>query len=393
MPKITQELSALHVKRLDKPGLHSVGVVPGLHLQITESGARSWILRATVGGKRRDIGLGGYPGVTLAQARERAREAREHIRQGIDPVEHRKQLQDALRASRASRMTFDDAAVKCIASKRHEFRNPKHTAQWTATLNAYASPVVGSMPVADIELSHIVRILEPIWTTKTETATRLRGRIETVLAWATVHGYRSGDNPARWKGHLDAVLAKPGKVRRVTHHKALPVGEMGAFMRDLRQREGMAARALEFAILTAARSGEVRGATWNEVDLQARVWTVPANRIKAGREHRVPLSSVAVKLLESLPRLSDFVFAAPRGGQLSDMSLSAVMKRMGSAGVPHGFRSTFRDWCAEHTNCSREVAEMALAHVIENKTEAAYRRGDLLEKRAELMQAWAEFCG
>lgn len=392
MPKKARELSAIEVKRLWLPGVHAVGGVAGLQLRITDTGAASWVLRAVVAGKRRDIGLGGYPDVTLAQARERAREAREKIFKGIDPVAERKRLQDELRAVRASMMTFDAAAEKCIAAKRHEFRNPKHTAQWSTTLTKYASPVVGNMPVSDIELHHIIRILEPIWTTKTETASRLRGRIEAVLAWATVHGYRSGDNPARWKGHLDAVLAKPGKIRRVQHHQALPVAEMGAFMRDLRARQGMAARALEFVILTAARSGEVRGATWDEIDLQAKLWTVPENRIKAGREHRVPLSDDAVKLLEALPRLSDYVFAAPRGGQLSDMSLSAVLKRMGVEGVPHGFRSTFRDWCAEQTNYPREVAEMALAHAIGDKVEAAYRRGDLMAKRTRMMAEWAKFC-
>lgn len=393
-PKKAKELTALEVKRLTKPGLHAVGGVAGLYLQVTHSGARSWILRATVGKRRRDIGLGGYPDVPLAQAREKAREARELIKQGIDPVEQRKAARTALIAAQASRITFDQAAARFLSSKRHEFKNAKHAAQWESTLKTYASPIIGRLPVSEVELPHIVEILEPIWTTKTETASRLRGRIEAVLAWATVAGYRSGDNPARWKGHLDAVLPKPSKVAKVKNHRALPIDDMGAFMVALRKREGMAAKALEFLILTAARSGEVRGATWDEIDLKAKVWTIPAERMKAGKEHRVPLSDPAVALLEALPRLagSPYVFPSARGGMLSDMALSALMKRMAVDAVPHGFRSTFRDWCAERTNYPREVAEMALAHTISDKVEAAYRRGDLFEKRRRLMADWARFC-
>lgn len=393
-PKKAKELTALEVKRLAKPGLHAVGGVAGLYLQVTPSGARSWILRATVGSKRRDIGLGGYPDVTLAQAREKAREARDLIARGVDPVEQKKAARTALRLAQAAEISFDEAARQFLATKRHEFKNPKHAAQWESTLQTYASPIIGRLPVAEIALPHIVQILEPIWTTKTETASRLRGRIEAVLAWATVAGYRSGDNPARWKGHLDAVLPKPSKVAKVKNHRALPIDDMGAFMVALRKREGMAAKALEFLILTAARSGEVRGATWDEIDLKAKVWTIPAERMKAGKEHRVPLSDPAVALLEALPRLagSPYVFPSARGGMLSDMALSALMKRMAVDAVPHGFRSTFRDWCAERINYPREVAEMALAHTISDKVEAAYRRGDLFEKRRRLMADWARFC-
>ena len=393
MPKKAKELSPLEVRRITRPGMHAVGGVAGLLLQITPSGATSWILRAKVGEKRRDIGLGGYPDVTLNMARDKAREARELIAKGIDPVEQRKAARAQLISAQAKALTFDEAADKLHKSKSQEFRNEKHAAQWISTLKTYASPVIGSLPVADVELAHIVKILEPIWTTKTETATRLRQRIEAVLAWATVSGFRKGDNPARWKGHLDAVLPKPGKVAKVEHYKALPIDAMPGFMVELRKREGIAARALEFAILTAARSGEVRAATWDEIDLDKRVWTVPGDRMKAGKEHRVPLSESAVKLLASLPRIADnnLVFPAPRGGVLSDMTISAVMKRMEVDAVPHGFRSTFRDWCAERTNYPHEVAEMALAHTIKSKTEKAYRRDDLLPKRARMMQEWANF--
>lgn len=394
MPKKARELSAIEVRRLTRPGTHPVGGVDGLLLRVSPTGARSWILRTMVGGKRRDVGLGGYPDVPLAQAREQARELRQKIREGVDPVAERQAAKDALRAAHASRITFDQAAKRCIAAKRHEFRSAKHAKQWEATIAAYASPVIGALPVGAVELSHIVTILEPIWTTKTETATRLRQRIEAVLAWATVGGYRSGENPARWKGHLDAVLPKPRKVKKVRHHKAVPWQEVGQFVADLRDRQGMAARALEFAILTAARSGEVRGATWDEVDLRARVWTVPASRIKAGKKHCVPLSDEAVALLEALPRITgcNYVFPAVRGGSLSDMSLSAVMKRMGVDAVPHGFRSTFKDWCRSRTSYADEVSELALAHVNNDATRAAYARDELLPQRQRLMAEWGRFC-
>lgn len=393
MPKKAKELSATEVRRLDKPGLYAVGGVAGLQLQVTQTGARSWILRTLVGSKRRDIGLGGFPDVPLAQAREKAREMKEQIKQGIDPVEARKAARDELRAAQAKHVTFDQAAQRFLANKAKEFSNAKHAAQWKSTLDTYASPVIGKLPVDRIELGHVVQVLEPIWDSKTETATRVRGRIESVLAYATASGFREGDNPARWRGNLDAVLPKPRKLTKVKHHRALPYEQMPDFMIELRKREGTAARALEFAILTAARSGEVRGAQWAEIDLEAKTWTIPGERMKAGKEHTVPLSAAAVKLLEALPRLegNNYVFPAPRGGELSDMALSGVTRRMGVDAVPHGFRSTFRDWCAEHTNYPNEVAEMALAHTINNAVERAYRRGDLLLKRTRMMADWAKF--
>lgn len=393
MPKKARELSAVEVRRLGKPGYHAVGGVSGLLLQVTRSGAKSWILRFRLGGGRRDLGLGPFPDVTLAQARDRAREARDQIVHGIDPVEARREVRATMLAQQAKALTFDEATQKFLATKAKEFRNPKHAKDWPSSLRRYASSIMGNLPVAQIELAHVVSVLDPIWTTKTETATRVRGRIEAVLNWATVSGYRSGPNPAQWKGNLDAVLGKPGKLKDVKHYRALAIKDTPGFLEDLRKREGVAARALEFIVLTAARSGEVRGATWSEIDFDARTWTVPGSRMKAGREHVVPLCADAVTLLESLPRHAtcDYVFASPRLGQLSDMSISAVMRRMKVDAVPHGFRSTFRDWCSECTNYPHEVAESALAHTITNAVERAYRRGDLLGKRRSLMDDWCRF--
>lgn len=395
MARKAAELGALAVQRLSQPGLHFVGGVAGLALQVKTTAARSWILRATVGGKRRDIGLGGFPDVTLAQAREKARAVREQVRQGVDPVAERRAAIGRLRAEQAAAMTFEKASKTYVEAHEASWRNPKHAQQWRSTLEQYAYPVMGAALLRDIELRHVMAVLSPIWQEKTETASRLRGRIERVLDWATVCGHREGPNPARWKGHLDKLLARPAKIATIEHHAALPVAEMGDFMARLRKAEGIGARALEFAILTAARSGEVRGATWSEIDLDDAVWTVPAERMKAGREHRVPLTPAAILLLKALPRMagSDYVFVAARGGRLSDMTLTAVLRRMGVDAVPHGFRSTFRDWAAECTNHAREAAEMALAHTIENKVEAAYRRGDLFEKRRAMMEDWAGFCG
>jgi integrase len=394
MPKKARELAALEVSRLKEPGRYPVGGVAGLCLKVAPSGARSWVLRIVIGGKRRDAGLGGFPDVPLALARDKARIARDEVERGVDPIAQRAAAYSAMMAARGAEITFAQASEKFIEAKAHEWVNAKHAAQWLSTLSTYAFPIVGKLQVRDVTLAHVVKILEPIWTTKTETATRLRGRIENVLDWATVRGYRQGDNPARWKGHLDKILPKPSKVSKVEHHSAVPVEQIGTFIAALRQQNGIAARALEFVALTAARSGEVRGALWSEIDLHNEVWIIPGNRMKAGREHRIPLSSSALSVLASLPRYSDndIVFVAPRGGILSDMSLTAVMRRMDVDAVPHGFRSSFRDWAAERTNYPREVAEMALAHAIQSKVEAAYRRGDLFEKRSRMMRDWADFC-
>lgn len=394
MPKKAAELSPLAVRRLVKPGHYAVGGVAGLALQVAPGGARTWILRVTVGSKRRDMGLGGYPDVELAQAREKARAARELVEQGVDPILHRRQLKSALAAQQAAQKTFEQCATEYIDAKSAEWSNAKHASQWTNTLTAYAYPTLGKLLVSDIGLPQVIGVLKPIWQTKTETATRLRGRIEAVLDWATVHHYRQGLNPARWKGHLDKILPTPTKISRVKHHKALAVDDVPGFMAALRHQEGAGAKALEFLVLTAARSGEVRGATWSEIDLDAGEWTVPAERMKAGKEHRVPLSPAAVDLLKGLEKVegTDLVFPSSRKAPLSDMTLTAVMRRMKVDAVPHGFRSSFRDWASERTGYPGDVVEMALAHAIADKVEAAYRRGDLFEKRRALMADWASFC-
>jgi integrase len=388
MAKQTKELAAVQLPRLPV-GLHAAGGATGLYMRVAPTGARNWILRVVIGARRRDMGLGGWPDVPLGEARERARQARRKIEEGIDPIESRKANMTTLRDT----PSFAECAKRTIEAKRPEWKNAKHADQWTNTLETYAKPTIGKLPVDQVELSHVVEILAPIWTTKTETASRLRMRIEAVLAWATASGFRKGDNPARWRGNLDAVLAKPGKLAKIKHHRALAIDALPDFMKELQSREGIAPRALEFLILTAARSGEVRGAAWNEID--GNVWTIPAGRMKAGKEHRVPLSPRVMKLLEDLPPMagSALLFPAARGDQLSDMTLSAVTRRMKVDAVPHGFRSTFRDWVSERTSYPRDVAEMALAHVIENKVEAAYRRGDLFTKRTTMMDDWATFAG
>jgi integrase len=395
MPKKIPEISSVQVRRLTRPGLHAVGGVSGLCLQVKESGARSWILRKKIGVRRPDIGLGGFPDVTLEQARDRAREVEAQIRSGIDPIATRRDAKNALRLATAKALTFDDAAKAYFDTKSLEFKNRKHKSDWLNSVTTYASPVIGNLPIGGIELPHVIKVLQPIWSTKTETATRLRQRLEAIIAWATVSGYRAGENPARWSGNLEHVLPKAAKVKKVKHHAALPWVDVGAFMADLRRAEGMGARALEFAILTAARSGEVRGATWDELNLAEKLWTVSAERMKAGKAHRVPLSDSAVSLLKALHRFDGcpLVFPSVRGEMLSDMTLSAVMRRMKVDAVPHGFRSTFKDWARSNTNFPDEVSELALAHINNDATRAAYARDELLPKRKLLMDEWAKYCG
>jgi len=417
MPKVAAELTALDVKRLSHPGgkqnvLFAVGGVPGLHLQITPGGGRSWVLRAKVGTLRRDIGLGGFPGVTLSQARDKAREARTKIEGGIDPVEERKAAKAALIAAQRRGLTFEKAVEKCLATKLDAFKNAKHRQQWGNTLATYAIPELGKILVQDITTQDVLRVLQPLWLDKTETASRLRGRIEAVLSWATVAGHRTGDNPARWGSNLKELLPPPSKVAEEEHHPALSLDDAPRWFAALQTREGFGARALEFVALTALRSKEVRGATWNEIDMDKALWVIPAARMKMSREHRVPLSDHALALLAALPRLegNPLVFPAARGGMLSDMTLSAAMKRMHEAevatgepgfidrtskrpAVPHGLRSTFRDWVSEHTTFPGDMAEVALAHKISNAVEAAYRRGDMVEKRRRMMADWADFMG
>jgi integrase len=415
MGRKAPEKSALAVSRLQEPGMHFVGGVDGLALQVLPTGGRSWILRVTIGGKRRHMGLGGYPDVPLTDAREKAREARSLIKKGIDPIEQARQQQSALKASQASSVTFQECAERYIEANESAWKNAKSSQQWTNTLTQYAYPFIGSLLVRDVGLPQVLQVLEPIWKTKGQTATRLRGRIEAIIDWADIRGYRSGGvNPARWKGYLDKALPDPAQFNPAGNQPALPVGQTGAFMKRLREMDGMGARALEFTILTAARSGMTRGATWSEIDLEEAIWVVPAERMKIKRKDkkkakptRIPLSKAAIALLKSLPRMAgtELVFPSPTLKQLSDMTLNAVIKRMNDADgncwmdpnenrpvVTHGFRSTFRDWAAEKTNYPGEMAEMALAHVVSDKVEAAYRRGDMLERRYRMMEDWAEFC-
>lgn len=413
MPKKAKELSALAVSKLKAEGRYAVGGADGLHLRIAGA-SRAWVLRLAVGTRvdakgntvvhRRDIGLGSYPEVSLAEAREKARELRKQVRDGIDPIEERKATKVRAKLEAAKSKTFEECANAYIEANRAGWKNEKHVQQWQNTLATYAFPKIGQLPVAAIDTGLVLGVLQQetdkdkaqLWHAKTETASRLRGRLESILDWAAFRGYREGENPARWKGHLEHELPARSKVQKVEHHAALPYAELGAFMVELRKREGLSARALEFAILTAARSGEVRGATWAEIDLPGRIWTVPAERMKAGKEHRVPLSDEVANLLEALPRIvgNPYVFPAPRGGQLSDMALTAVLRRMERNGLTqHGFRSTFRDWAGETTAYPREVCEHALAHKLADGVEAAYQRGDLLAKRARLMADWARYCG
>lgn len=334
------------------------------------------------------MGIGAASVLSLSEAREITRDARKLILMGHDPIEERRRKrQDEVR-------TFRYCAEKYIESFSAAWKNPKHKQQWENTLSTYVYPTIGEVPVDQIETPDIERILKQIWYTKTETAVRVRGRIERILSWAAAQNYRPKENPATWRNNLAAIFPKPSEVRTVKHHRALPWSDVPAFFPRLAQREGTAARALEFLILTAARSGEVRGSTWSEIDLYNRIWTIPADRMKSGREHRVPLSDQAVELVENLPTFNDehCVFPSTRGGMLSDMALSAVLRRMKIDAVPHGFRSSFKDWCSETTRFPHEVAEMALAHAIPSGVEAAYRRGDLFEKRKHLMEDWGSYC-
>lgn len=397
MPKkLANALTPLSVKNA-KPGRHADG--GGLQLLVKDSGARSWVFRYMIAGKSRDIGLGPAAGpgaISLADARDLAAALRLKVKAGTDPLAERQQAEAKARADAQAAevlgVTFRQAAEAHIAANEDGWRNAKHRQQWENTLSTYAYPVIGDLPVSEVDTPHVLEILEPIWKTKAETASRLRGRIETVLDSAKARGYRQGENPARWRGHLAQILPARKKLSR-GHHKAMAYEAIPAFLTDLREREAGAALALEFTILTAARTGEVLGATWAEVDLAKGVWTVPAERMKAGKEHRVPLCDRAVAILRRCQVLgSEHVFVGPKGNQLSGMAMSMLLRRMKQDVTVHGFRSAFRDWAAERTSYAHEVCEMALAHTIANKSEAAYRRGDLFEKRQRLMTDWAEYC-
>lgn len=387
------KLSAIEVERKAKPGRYGDG--GGLYLQVSSSGAKSWLFRYMIHGKAHEMGLGSVQAFSLKEARERAKQPRQLVADGVDPIEAKHSERSAKLAAQAKQITFSDAAEAYIRAHSAGWRNVKHADQWRNTLKAYAAPTIGRLSVADVDTSHMVSILEPIWTAKTETASRVRGRIEKVLDWATARKYRAGDNPARWRGHLDNLLARPAKVASVRHHPALPYAALPSLLVRLRDLDGVSPRALEFTILTAARTGETIGARWHEIDLAAKVWTVPGERMKSGREHRVPLSDTAIELLTSLPTEAEFVFPGARSKRpLSNMAMLETLRGLNIGDVTvHGFRSTFRDWAGEQTNFPREIAETALAHVVVDKTEAAYRRGDALEKRRRLMDAWAKFCG
>lgn len=389
------KLSALAVSRAKEPGMYCDG--GGLFLRVGPTGARSWVFRYMLARKRRDMGLGPLHAFSLAEARTRAQECRKLLADGIDPLAAREAARDAARVEAARAISFRQCAEAYIEAHAPGWKNAKHGDQWRNTLAAYAYPVIGELPVNTVDTGLVMKVLEPVWSTKTETASRVRGRMEAVLDWATVRGHRQGDNPARWRGHLDHLLPARSKVQRVEHHAALPYEEIGDFMAELRRQGGTSAKALEFLILTATRTSETIGVTWAEIDFAAKAWTIPADRMKAGREHRVPLSPRAVDLLTEMKKTGQgdaYVFPGPKPkSSLSNMALLALLKRMGRTDLTaHGFRSTFRDWCAERTSFPRDVAEMALAHAIGDKVEAAYRRGDLYEKRTRLMEAWATYC-
>lgn len=412
-------MGALTEKRIAKlikqgPGRYRDNEIRGLglHLQVTPSQTGSWLLRYERDGKERWHGLGPVTIVSLKQARDRARAARVKLLDGVDPIDAKRAARAARALEAAKTITFEAAAKQYYDQHASKWRNAKHRAQFLSTLQQYAFPIIGRLPVAGVDTGLVLKVLEPIWQDKTETASRVRGRIESVLDWATVRGYRTGDNPARWRGHLAEVLPARSEIQKTEHHPALPFAELPAFLAALRKREGLAPRALEFTILTIARTAETIGAQWPEINAAEKVWNVPADRMKGSKAHRVPLSDQALQLLQKLPREggNPFIFIGSDKAGLSNAAMAAVIHRMNAANqaagipkwidptdgreaVPHGFRSTFRDWAAERTGYANFVVEMALAHVIDSKVEAAYRRGDLFAKRVRLMADWARYCG
>jgi integrase len=394
MGRPIEKLTALAVARFAKKrGLHGDG--GGLYLCVAPPNGCSWVYRYSLDGKARTMGLGPYPTISLAEARQRAADARRVKVDGVDPIERRAARRDAQRVERAKTVTFDWCKDQYIAAHRAEWRNARHSAQWTETLRTYVSPVFGNSPIQEVDTETIMKVLKPLWVAKPETASRVRGRIESILNWATTSKKRTGENPARWRGHLDNLLPKLSKVKKVEHHAALPYSEISAFVKALAQREAIAARALEFLILTGARTGEVLGARWTEIDRAANAWTVPPERMKRKREHRVPLSKLAIAVVNSLPHSqNEFVFPGGRPARpLTNGALMEMVQRMGRSDLTvHGFRATFRTWAAECTAYPREVIEVALAHRVYGDTEGAYQRGDLFEKRRKLMDDWAGLC-
>jgi integrase len=394
MARTVGKLSTVAVKNATRRGYYSDG--GGLYLQVSPSGAKSWVFRYKAGSKLYEMGLGPLHTVGLAEARTKARRCREQRLDGLDPLAARQATRTQAKLDAARAMTFQACADAYIAAHKAGWRSAKSLTAWEGTLGAYVHPVFGALPVQAIDTALVTKAIEPIWAEKPETAGRVRGRIEAILDWATARGHRQGENPARWRGHLDKLLPNKTKVRRVEHHAALPYPEIGAFTAELREQEGVAARALEFAILTAARTGEVIGARWDEFNLAERLWTIPGQRMKAGREHRVPLPDAALAIIETMAgiREGDFVFPGGKASRpLSNMSMLMLLRRMGREDLTiHGFRSSFRDWAAERTGFPAEVAEMALAHTVADAVERAYRRGDLFQMRRQMMDAWAKFC-
>jgi integrase len=398
MARAIGRLTALKVEKAKEAGMYADG--GGLYLRVTPEGTKNWVLRFMLDRRPRWMGLGPLTLYGLQEARAKALDARRKRHEGIDPIEARRAERARQRLDAAKAVTFKQCAETYIASHRAGWRNGKHAGQWSTTLSTYAYPIIGALPVQAVDTGLVLKVLEPIWTAKPETAGRLRGRLESILDSAKVRGYRDGENPARWRGHLDKLLPARAKVRQVEHHAALPYAELPAFLANLREQEGIAARALEFAVLTAGRTGEVIGARWSEIDLLDKVWTVPAARVKAHREHRVSLSARALAILDDMQAARDagigdgFVFPGGRtGAPLSNMAFWRLLRRMSRGDLTaHGFRATFKTWASERTSFQNEIVEAALAHVIGGKVEQAYRRGDLFEKRRRLMQQWAAFC-
>lgn len=390
------KLTQLHIDRAKEPGYYGDG--GGLWLQVHSNKSKSWVFRFKIT-KAREMGLGSLATFGLSEARERARKARQLVQDGVDPIEARRDQKASVKAQRDSAKTFEYCGEKYIEIHAPTWKSAKHLEQWKATLKTFAYPVIGSLPVSEVTTPHVLKIIEPLWATKSETAARLRGRIEQVLDWARVRGYRTGDNPARWKGHLENALPSLSNVRTVEHHAALPYAGMGAFMKELRAQTGIAADALQFTILCAVRTNETIGAVWSEIDWDNRLWIIPAERMKGrrskAREHRVPLTDQALVILKRAAELGTvgFIFPGAKAGKpLSNMAMLEVLRRMGRDFTVHGFRSSFSDWARETTIYPRDLVEMALAHAIKDKAEAAYFRADMIEKRKALMQAWADHC-
>lgn len=398
MPKLAKNLTAIEVKRLSREGFHAVGTVPGLGLMITAQETKSWVYRVSYGGVRRKLGLGSYPAVTLAQAIEKARITKEEIRNGMDPVAQKKINKSNLIAERAKAKTFEDCANLFLATRN--FTNKKHGKQWEATLKTYAYPFIGKMLVSDIGIANIKAVLDPIWKTKTETASRVQGRIKSIIDYAIVSGYRDKANPAIWDGFLDSIYQSPKKLKVVEHMDSLPYSKLNEFVLALRKHKTMSAKALEFLIFTAVRSDSVRSATWSQIDFNTQVWTIPKAFTKTKkRDHTVPLSNEVIALLNSLEKIqgTDLIFPSVTLKKLSDSTISKLMRDMytnkefADKAVPHGFRSTFRVWCLEQTTYSSELAELSLMHEVGDSVYKAYQRSDGLERRRSIMQDWSDF--